>query len=424
MEYYVGLDVSLKQTSICVVNQTGSIVQEGVVDSDPEAIASFVRSRAPGTVRIGIETGPTTTWLWTELNRLGLPVICIDARHAKAVLKMQINKSDRNDAAGIARIMQTGWFKEVRVKDLGSHAVKALLASRALLVKIKRDLENQVRGLLKNLGLVIGRAKFNVFAVRAERLIEGRPELVAAVRPLLEARKAIERQVEDLDRKVHKLARRDVQVRRFMTVPGVGPITALCFKATIDDPTRFKRSRSVGAYVGLTTRRHASGEMDWSGRISKCGDAMLRMYLFEAAGVLLTRVPKWSGLKAWGEPSSPSETASARPRSPSRGSSRSFCTACGSTEPSLTGRRRSLPRSTHKEITGVPRHGGKSRPCRDGGGGEIVRFFASVRKDDRAFNIDPPASSYAIMRRARPYRGENSGPGKDDRGELDTQTRN
>ena len=161
-------------------------------------------------VRIGLETGPTTTWLWTELKRLGLPVICIDARHAKAVLKMQINKSDRNDAAGIARIMQTGWFKEVRVKDLDSHAVKALLASRALLVKIKRDLENQVRGLLKNLGLVIGRAKFNVFAVRAEELIEGRPELLAAVRPLLEARKAIEQQVDDLDRKVQNLARHDV----------------------------------------------------------------------------------------------------------------------------------------------------------------------------------------------------------------------
>ena len=300
MEYYVGLDVSLKQTSICVVDQTGSVVREGVVDSDPEAIAEFVRAKAPGVVRIGIETGPTTTWLWTELKRLDLPVICIDARHAKAVLKMQINKSDRNDAAGIARIMQTGWFKEVRVKDLDSHAVRALLASRALLVKIKRDLENQVRGLLKNLGLVIGRAKFNVFAVRAEELIEGRPELVAAVRPLLEARQAIEQQVDDLDRKVRKLARYDAQVRRFMTAPGVGPITALCFKATIDDPARFKRSRSVGAYVGLTSRRHASGEVDWSGRISKCGDAMLRMYLFEAAGVLLTRVQKWSALKAWG----------------------------------------------------------------------------------------------------------------------------
>ena len=300
MEFYVGLDVSLKQTSICVVDQTGLIVREGVVDSDPEAISVFMKSKAPDAVRIGLETGPTSTWLWTELKRLGLPVICIDARHAKAVLKMQINKSDRNDAIGIARIMQTGWFKEVHVKDIDSHSVRALLGSRALLVKIKRDLENQVRGLFKNLGLVIGRGTFNVFAVRAEELIEDRPELVAAVRPLLEARNAVEQQVRELDRKVTKLARRDAQVRRFMTVPGVGPVTALAFKATIDDPARIARSKSVGAYVGLTSRRHASGEVDWSGRISKCGDAMLRSYLFEAAGVLLTRVPKWCAVKAWG----------------------------------------------------------------------------------------------------------------------------
>jgi transposase len=295
MEHYVGLDVSLKQTSICVVDQTGSVVREGVVDSDPEAISDYVRSKAPDAVRIGLETGPTSTWLWIELKQFGLPVICIDARHAKAVLKMQINKSDRNDAIGIAR-----WFKEVHVKDIDSHSVRALLASRALLVKIKRDLENHVRGLLKNLGLVIGRAKFNVFAVRAEELIEGRPELIATIRPLLEARNAVGQQVSELDRKVMKLARHDAQVRRFMTVPGIGPITALAFKATIDDPTRFARSRSVGAYVGLTSRRHASGEVDWTGRISKCGDAMLRSYLFEAAGVLLTRVPKWSAVKAWG----------------------------------------------------------------------------------------------------------------------------
>ena len=186
-----------------------------------------MRSKAPGAVRIGLETGPTSTWLWTELKRLGLPVICIDARHAKAVLKMQLNKSDRNDAIGIARIMQTGWFKEVHVKDIDSHSVRALLASRALLVKIKRDLENHVRGLLKNLGLVIGCATFNFFAARAEELIEDRADLVAAVRPLLEARNAVEQQVSDLDRKVMKLARRDAQVQRFMTVPGVGPITRL-----------------------------------------------------------------------------------------------------------------------------------------------------------------------------------------------------
>ena len=213
---------------------------------------------------------------------------------------MQINKSDRNDAVGLARIMQCGWYKEVRVKDLDSHAIRALLVSRALLVKIKRDLENQIRGLLKNLGLVIGRAKMKVFAVRASELIDDRPELAAAVVPLLKVREAIARQIADLDRKAMGLARNNVQVRRFMTAPGVGPITALCFLATIDDPTRFKRSRSVGAYAGLTTRRYASGEIDWTGRISKCGDKMLRSYLYEAANVLLTRVAKWSALKSWG----------------------------------------------------------------------------------------------------------------------------
>jgi transposase len=300
MEHYVGLDVSLKLTAICIVDRTGKIEREGVVASDPETIAAFIKSHAPHVARVGLEAGATSTWLWTELNKLGLPVICIDARHAKAALKLQINKSDRNDAVGIARIMQCGWYKEVRVKDLDSHAIKALLVSRALLVKIKRDIENQVRGLLKNLGLVIGQAKMNVFAVRAAELAGARPELAGAVEPLLKAREAVGRQIADLDRKVMRLARNVAQVRQFMTAPGVGPITALCFLATIDDPTRFRRSRSVGAYVGLTTRRYASGETDWTGRISKCGDKMLRTYLYEAANVLLTRVAKWSALKAWG----------------------------------------------------------------------------------------------------------------------------
>ena len=188
MEHYVGLDVSLKLTAICIVDGTGKIEREGVVASDPETITAFIKSHAPNVTRIGLETGATSTWLWTELNEMGLPIICIDARHAKAVLKMQINKSDRNDAVGIARIMQCGWYKEVRVKDLDSHAIKALLVSRALLVKIKRDLENQIRGLLKNLGLVIGRAKMNGFAVRAAELAEARPQLAAAVEPLLPGR--------------------------------------------------------------------------------------------------------------------------------------------------------------------------------------------------------------------------------------------
>ena len=300
MELYIGLDVSLKETSICVVDGDGTIVCEGTVISEPSAIAGFIKAKAGSAKRIGLETGPTTTWLWHELRALGLPVICIDARHAKAALSMQINKSDRNDAVGLARIMQCGWYKEVKVKRLSCHELRAVLNSRAQLVTIKRDLENQIRGLLKNLGLVIGKAGGNVFRRRAEELIGGQGLLGEAVRPLLEVREKVSREIAALHRKLLGLARNDVDSRRSMTVPGIGPITALAFHSAIDEPSRFRRSRSVGAYVGLTPRRHASGEVDWSGRISKCGDRMLRTYLFEAAGVLLTRVPQWCKLKAWG----------------------------------------------------------------------------------------------------------------------------
>jgi transposase len=123
MEHYVGLDISLKLTAICIVDRTGKIEREGVVASDPETIAPFIKSHTPHVTRVGLEAGATSTWLWTELNKLGLPVICIDGRHAKAALKLQINKSDRNDAVGIARIMQCGWYKELHVKDLDSHAI-------------------------------------------------------------------------------------------------------------------------------------------------------------------------------------------------------------------------------------------------------------------------------------------------------------
>jgi len=300
MEAYVGLDVSLKLTSVCVVDGKGERIVEGIVNSSPEEIAAFLRSKAAGAVRIGLETGPTTTWLWHELRVLGFPVICIDARHAKAALSMQINKSDRNDAYGVARIMQAGWYKEVRVKSLESHGLRALLVSRALLVKMKRDLENQVRGLLKNLGLLIGKVQGKAFTARVKELIADQALLGDAIGALLRARDGVMGQLGDLERKVRSIARKDNPVRLFMTAPGIGPITALAYRATIDDPGRFKRSRSVGAYCGLTTRRYASGEVDWTGRISKCGDGLLRSYLYEAANALLTRVQKWSALKAWG----------------------------------------------------------------------------------------------------------------------------
>ncbi len=300
MERYVGMDVSLKETSICVVDDDGEIQCEGTVISEPEAIAGFIETNAVSAKRIGLETGPTTTWLWHELRALGLPVICIDARHAKAALSLQINKSDRNDAVGLARIMQCGWYKEVQVKSVSCHEIRAVLNSRAQLVKIKRDLENQIRGLLKNLGFVIGKAGGTVFRRRVEELLGRHDLLWEAVRPLLEVREKVRREIAALYRKLLDLARDDVDSRRSMTVPGIGPITALAFRSAIDEPARFRRSRSVGAYVGLTPRRYASGEVDWTGRISKCGDRMLRTYLFEAAGVLLTRVQQWCKLKAWG----------------------------------------------------------------------------------------------------------------------------
>jgi transposase len=292
------MDVSLKETSICVVDDDGEIQCEGTVISEPVAIAAFIKAKAPHAKRIGLETGPTTTWLWHELRRLGLPVICIDARHAKATLSLQINKSDRNDAVGLARIMQCGWYKEVQVKSLPCHEIRAVLNSRALLVKIKRDLENQIRGLLKNLGLVIGKAGGNVFHRRAEELVGEHRLLQDAVHPLLGVRETVRREIAGLTRKLLALARDNDESRRLMTVPGIGPITALAFCAAIDEPARFRCSRSVGAYFGLTPRRYASGEVDWTGRISKCGDTMVRTYLFEAAGVLLTRVPQWCKLKA------------------------------------------------------------------------------------------------------------------------------
>ena len=176
------------------------------------------------------------------------------ARHAKAALSMQINKSDRNDATGIARIMQAGWYRAVQVKRLACHAVRAVLNSRALVIKMKRDLENQIRGLLKNFGLFIGKAGGNVFTARVRELVADVPLLQQAIWPLLTVRNSVVAEIAAFDRKLLKLARDDDNSRRLMTVPGIGPITALAFVTVVDQPERFKRSRSVGAYIGLTPR--------------------------------------------------------------------------------------------------------------------------------------------------------------------------
>ena len=300
MEQYVGLDVSLNETSICVIDQMGTPLWRGKCASTPESIAAILAEKAPRAMRIGLECGLLSTWHWHALNALGLPVVCLDARHAKAALSLRLNKTDANDAEGLAQIVRTGWFRQVQVKSLDSHLIRTLLAARAGLVAMHRDVANQIRGALKTFGLVLGKVASGGFEARVRELVAGNLFLVEVIEALLKVWRSTGEQLVILHRRVLRHVRSDETCRRLMTVPGVGAVTAAAFVAAVDDPERFRRSSSVGAYFGLTPRRCQSGDMDYTGRISKCGDALMRTYLFEAANVLLTRVQAWSTLKAWG----------------------------------------------------------------------------------------------------------------------------
>jgi transposase len=264
MEQYVGLDVSQEQTSVCVVDGGGKVIWEGKCTSTPEAIAATLRTRAPEAVRIGLESGPLSAWHWHELRKLGLPVVCLDARHAKAALALQLNKSDRNDARGLAQIVRTGWYREVAVKSVDSHLVRSLLTTRAQLVRMRVDLANQIRGTLKPFGLIAGKGGGRPFAERVRALVAGGP-LQEVAGALLAAWQAIGEQIAVLSRRLVAVARQDEAVRRLMTAPGVGVLVALASVSVVDAPERFTKSSSVGAYIGLTPRRYQSGEEDYTG---------------------------------------------------------------------------------------------------------------------------------------------------------------
>jgi transposase len=224
----------------------------------------------------------------------------MDARHAHAALSMRPTKSDRSDARGLAEILRMGWYREVVAKSFTSHERLALLAARRRLVSIRTDLDAQLRGLLKTFGLILGPGNTDALVRRAESLAKGQPVISALVARLAEVRRHVVAQVAALDRDIRRLVRSEPTLKRFMTVPGVGPITAVAFLSTIDEPERFKHARDVGPYLGLTPTRYQSGETDRHGRISKCGDAFTRTCLYEAANVLLTKVGRFSPLKAWG----------------------------------------------------------------------------------------------------------------------------
>lgn len=303
MTCFAALDVSQETTAICVVDNSGRVLAEKKVETCPDAISDYLAKKAPDLVRVGLETGPLAVWLWNELATRRLPVLCIDARHANAALKMRPVKTDRNDAAGLAQIMRTGWFKEVRIKSRDSYQVRSLLVARETLVRIRVKIENELRGLLRTFGVLFGK-RVGGFTGRADEIISGEldasPEMRLIAETLMKARASILGQIRVLDRRLMAIAKTTPIARLFMTAPGVGVITALSVASAFDDASRFQRSSSAGAYLGLTPRRYESGETSRNGRISKQGDGMTRKHLYEAATVLLTRNLRFSTLKAWG----------------------------------------------------------------------------------------------------------------------------
>jgi transposase len=299
MDHFAGLDVSVKDTSICIVDDTGRITREVKVASEPDALLAVLLNASHRFKRIGLEAGPLSQWLFSALAEAGLPVICVETRHMRAVLKAQINKTDRNDARGIAQMMRVGLYRPVHVKTLRSQKLRMLLVHRKLLQSKSIAIENDLRGTLRNFGLKVGVAGTAKFEARIKELVENLPDLAALVEPLLVVRRVLREQIAVLHRRLLAIVRNDEVCRRLMTTPGVGPVVALTYRATIDVPARFRNSRAVGAVMGLTPCKYQSGQSDRTGAISKCGDEMLRVMLYEAAQILLMRSTKWSWLKAW-----------------------------------------------------------------------------------------------------------------------------
>ena len=260
MARFVGLDVSQKLTSICVVDDAGRRLWRGQCRSDPEQIQQAVQGHAGDDASIGIETGPMTPWLVHELRKRGLNVVCLDARHASAALKMQMNKTDQNDAEGLAQIMRTGWYRSVHVKSLDAHRTRALLGARAQLVGMTTRLSNHIRGVLKTFGILPGAMRGLPFDRRVETLLADLDDLAAIVRPMLTAWRKLREQIAVFDKAVRALAKKDPTCRLLMSVPGIGVVTVLAYVSTVEDPARFARSRSVGAHIGLTPRQYQSGK--------------------------------------------------------------------------------------------------------------------------------------------------------------------
>ena len=299
MTYYAALDVALRSAQICVIDDDGKIFAEGKTDSEAADIVAFLDELKVSIAKVGLEAGTLTQYLTYGLQLAGFEVVCMEARQVKNALSAMRNKTDKNDARGIAQLLRCGWYSRVHIKSMVSHRVRAL-SRKAVLAKCI-DLENEIRGIFMVYGIKLPpRLGHGSFDLHVRPLIEADEALSLSLLPVLDARLVLYRTFRELDNRTRKLAHSDPICQRLMSAPGVGFVTALTFKAGVDDPTRFQHSRTVAAHFGLTPRRFQSGELDLEGHISKCGDADVRATLYTAANAMLTCSSKWSSLKAWG----------------------------------------------------------------------------------------------------------------------------
>jgi transposase len=299
MEQHAGIDVSLKLSSVCIVDASGKIVKEAKVASEPEALVGFFKGLGFPVARIGLEAGPLSQWLHASLIRAGFETVLVETRHVKAAISAMSVKTDRNDARGIAQLMRMGWFRPVHAKSVGSREVRALLVARKQLLSKLMDLEASMRGILRGFGLKMGAVTRKGFEARVRELSAGQAMLERITTAMLEARAALSREFEQLHREMLRIVREDEICRRLMTIPGVGPLVAITFKSAIDDPGRIAKSKTVGALFGLVPKKYQSGERDVSGGITRTGDESVRTALYEAANVMLTRTTRFSSLKRW-----------------------------------------------------------------------------------------------------------------------------
>ena len=299
MKLFIGLDVSLAKTAICVVSEHGKIVQEAEVTSEPEPLLAWLQSSDGTITALGLEAGPLSQWLHHGLTEAGLDVVLMETRQVKGALKAMPIKTDRRDAEGIARLLHLGWFRPVHCKSVSAQDVRAILSARKAIQQNMITLEMSLRGILRNFGLKVGAISRGRFEHRIRELTQGNIMLEAATGPMLHARMSLRQELASLERLVRQMAQDDPICIRLMTMPGVGAVVALTYQSAIDDPARFASSKNVGPWVGLTPSRSQSGERDVSGGITKAGDVNLRLALCQAATVMMNR-GRSTWLKTWG----------------------------------------------------------------------------------------------------------------------------